>query len=157
MRTRGSDALARIALKRHRLTNEPSALSDEGVPPDPDVFISRSAHVHTDDRPPLVQGLGVDNARVEVEEGAELPVLDGSAEGWTRGVRDAGVVAAVDASGAQLPRSVPKPPNTVMVSEGDSFVVFNPEVSVCTTEDGAQHPFTHAPHEPRTSPDASAR
>ena len=74
--------------------------------------------------------MGVDNARVEVEEGAELPVLDGSAEGWTRGVRDAGVVTALDPSGAQLPRSVPKPPNTVLVSEGDSFIVFNPEVSV---------------------------
>jgi UDP-3-O-acyl-N-acetylglucosamine deacetylase len=89
----------------------------------------RSAHVHTHHRSPLVQALGVDNARVEVEEGAELPVLDGSAEGWTRGVRDAGVVAARDASGAQLPRTVPKPPNTVLVSEGDSFIVFNPEVS----------------------------
>jgi UDP-3-O-[3-hydroxymyristoyl] N-acetylglucosamine deacetylase len=74
-----------------------------------------------------LEASGVDNARVEVEEATELPVLDGSAEGWVLGVRDAGVVKAKDAKGASLPRLVPKPPTHVKVSDGDAFVMFHPE------------------------------
>mmetsp|Transcript_28654 Transcript_28654/g.39574 ORF Transcript_28654/g.39574 Transcript_28654/m.39574 type:complete len:491 (+) Transcript_28654:92-1564(+) len=74
-----------------------------------------------------LEALGVDNARIEVEEGSELPILDGSPEGWSVGVCQAGVVPALTEGGEQKPRLAFKPTEPIVVRSGDAFVMLNPE------------------------------
>lgn len=51
---------------------------------------------------------GVDNARIEIEGGDELPVCDGSAAVWAMNVIIAGLQPALPAKGGQRPRPVPR-------------------------------------------------
>jgi UDP-3-O-[3-hydroxymyristoyl] N-acetylglucosamine deacetylase len=64
-------------------------------------------------------GMGVDNARIEID-GAEAPLLDGSAQEWTAAIAQAGVVAQIS------PRSVWSLPSPVWIREGDAFVAAIP-------------------------------
>lgn len=41
-----------------------------------------------------LEACGVDNARIEIENGNEVPILDGSALGWTIEIENAGVTYA---------------------------------------------------------------
>lgn len=64
-------------------------------------------------------GMGVDNARIELD-GPEVPLLDGSAQGWVVAIAEAGVVAQAQ------PRphfSIQEP---VWIYEGDAFVAALP-------------------------------
>uniref|UniRef100_A0A7S3R5S0 UDP-3-O-acyl-N-acetylglucosamine deacetylase n=1 Tax=Dunaliella tertiolecta TaxID=3047 RepID=A0A7S3R5S0_DUNTE len=83
---------------------------------------------------------GVDNARIEIEGGRELPVLDGSALGWAMEVQFAGLRLAPEASSlgqeqeasAEEPmtpveRLVASPQEVITVREADGFITLVPE------------------------------
>jgi len=74
-----------------------------------------------------LEACGVDNARIEVEDGPELPVLDGSADGWVSGIRDCGVVTATTQEGEAMQRLALKPQDPIVVQNGDAFIMLNPE------------------------------
>ena len=63
-------------------------------------------------------GLGVDNARIEID-GAEVPLLDGSAHEWAVAIADVGLVS----QSAQVTRSILEP---IWIYEGDAFVAAIP-------------------------------
>ena len=63
-------------------------------------------------------GLGVDNARIEMD-GAEVPLLDGSAYKWAVAIADVGLVS----QSAQVTRSILEP---IWIYEGDAFVAAIP-------------------------------
>ncbi len=42
-----------------------------------------------------LEAYGVDNARIEIEGGSEVPVVDGSALGWMVGIEETGVKEAL--------------------------------------------------------------
>ena len=91
-----------------------------------------------------LEACGVDNARIEIEGGAdegddsgvqdigpmlEVPVVDGSALGWVLEIQKAGLKEASPSSnGSQdaLNRSAPAPQEMLTVREGDSFISFYP-------------------------------
>lgn len=75
-----------------------------------------------------LEGCGVDNARIEIEGGEEVPVVDGSALGWALEVQKAGLVEAPAAGGAssRKARKAPAPMEMLTVAEGDAFVSFYP-------------------------------
>jgi UDP-3-O-[3-hydroxymyristoyl] N-acetylglucosamine deacetylase len=64
-------------------------------------------------------GMGVDNARIEIDN-AEVPLLDGSAQGWVAAITEAGLT----------PQAQPRPVNVVTepiwVRHGDAFVAALP-------------------------------
>ena len=64
-------------------------------------------------------GLGVDNARIEID-GAEVPLLDGSAQEWVSAIVQAGTVAQ---SAGRVTRSLSEP---IWVHQGDAFVAAIP-------------------------------
>ncbi len=63
-------------------------------------------------------GLGVDNARIEID-GAEVPLLDGSAHEWATAIAQVGIVS----QSAQVTRSILEP---IWIYEGDAFVAAIP-------------------------------
>ena len=63
-------------------------------------------------------GLGVDNARIEID-GAEVPLLDGSAHEWAVAIADVGLVS----QSARVTRSILEP---IWIYEGDAFVAAIP-------------------------------
>ena len=64
-------------------------------------------------------GMGIDNARIEVD-GAEMPLLDGSARSWTSAIAQAGMV---EQSSSRSSLIIPEP---VFVRKGDAFVAALP-------------------------------
>jgi UDP-3-O-[3-hydroxymyristoyl] N-acetylglucosamine deacetylase len=92
-----------------------------------------------------LEACGVDNARLEIESGAddedlagsewdgdvpllEVPVVDGSALGWTLEVQKSGVVEASAGGAAPGPRTAPAPQEMITVRDptGDGFISFYP-------------------------------
>lgn len=73
-----------------------------------------------------LEGLGVDNCRIEMEGGNEVPLLDGSAKMWVEAVREAGISPATDEDGNKVPRSRFVLNKPLHVSSGDSFVAAFP-------------------------------
>ena len=69
----------------------------------------------------------MDNARIEVEGGSEVPVVDGSAMGWCIEIQLAGVRAAtLPSSGATVGRRQLAPQQPVTVMAGDAFISYVP-------------------------------
>ncbi|BAS55267.1 UDP-3-O-(3-hydroxymyristoyl) N-acetylglucosamine deacetylase [Leptolyngbya boryana NIES-2135] len=64
-------------------------------------------------------GMGIDNARIEVD-GAEIPLLDGSARSWTSAIAQAGIVEQTEEKSAIV---ISEP---VFVRHGDAFVAALP-------------------------------
>lgn len=64
-------------------------------------------------------GMGVDNARIEID-GAEAPLLDGSAQDWAAAIAQAGVIAQPS------PRSMWSLQAPVWIREADAFVAALP-------------------------------
>ncbi len=64
-------------------------------------------------------GMGVDNARIEID-GAEAPLLDGSAQEWTAAIAQVGVVTQLSS------RSIGSLQAPVWIREGDAFVAALP-------------------------------
>ncbi|GAB4813684.1 hypothetical protein N2152v2_000730 [Parachlorella kessleri] len=78
-----------------------------------------------------LEACGVDNARIELEGGSEVPIVDGSALGWCIELQKAGVRPALEAAGGsaagqQANRTAPSPMQPIVVQEGESFVAFYP-------------------------------
>ncbi|XP_011628055.1 probable UDP-3-O-acyl-N-acetylglucosamine deacetylase 2 isoform X2 [Amborella trichopoda] len=51
-----------------------------------------------------LEGLGVDNCRIKIEQGNEVPLLDGSAKEWVEAVREVGLSVAANDSGITMER-----------------------------------------------------
>ena len=64
-------------------------------------------------------GMGVDNARIEID-GAEVPLLDGSAQMWVEAIAQVGLVSQ------SVPRIVPKLLEPIWIYHGDAFVASLP-------------------------------
>ncbi|NJL36063.1 MAG: UDP-3-O-acyl-N-acetylglucosamine deacetylase [Leptolyngbyaceae cyanobacterium RM2_2_4] len=64
-------------------------------------------------------GMGVDNARIEID-GAEVPLLDGSAREWVEAIAQSGLVAQ------SAPRPVYTLKEPIWVHQGDAFVAALP-------------------------------
>jgi UDP-3-O-acyl-N-acetylglucosamine deacetylase len=84
-----------------------------------------------------LEGCGVDNARIEIEGGEEVPVIDGSAQGWALEVQKAGLVEASGGEGRSS-RRAPAPQEMLTVREGDAFISFYPGPSPRVTA-GVDH------------------
>ncbi|PSC74552.1 UDP-3-O-[3-hydroxymyristoyl] N-acetylglucosamine deacetylase 2 [Micractinium conductrix] len=76
---------------------------------------------------------GVDNARIEIEGGNELPIVDGSALGWASEVQRCGLRAAPAAADATAPRGIASPDEVVTVRDGEAFITFYPGPSARVT------------------------
>ena len=66
-------------------------------------------------------GSGIDNARIEID-GAEVPLLDGSAQEWVEAIAEVGVTASPSSPHPPTP-SLPSP---IWIYEGDAFVAALP-------------------------------
>ncbi|MBW4520651.1 MAG: UDP-3-O-acyl-N-acetylglucosamine deacetylase [Scytolyngbya sp. HA4215-MV1] len=64
-------------------------------------------------------GMGVDNVRIEVD-GAELPLLDGSAQPWVRAIAQVGLIAQ------SLPQAIWQLAEPLWIHHGDAFVAALP-------------------------------
>ncbi|KAG0617863.1 hypothetical protein M758_4G021300 [Ceratodon purpureus] len=74
-----------------------------------------------------LEGLGVDNCRIEIEGGDEVPLLDGSAREWVEAIEESGLSVATDSStGAQSARNSFVVVAPISVTHGDSFVAAFP-------------------------------
>lgn len=69
---------------------------------------------------------GVRDACIEID-GAEVPLLDGSAKMWVEAIQEAGMVTN------QLPTSEIKVSSPITIHEGDSFVAAIPAPQICFT------------------------
>lgn len=83
-----------------------------------------------------LEALGVDNARIEVEGGWEVPVVDGSAMGWALDIQFAGLRPAPAPGTPEdtpleqidlVPRLALRPQRPIVVRDGVSFVMLMPE------------------------------
>ncbi|XP_078161339.1 putative UDP-3-O-acyl-N-acetylglucosamine deacetylase 1, mitochondrial [Carex rostrata] len=70
--------------------------------------------------------LGVDNCRIEIDGGNEIPLLDGSSKGWTELIKSTGLCVARDDKGLGMEKLVPKLLETVHLHRDDSFIVAFP-------------------------------
>lgn len=73
-----------------------------------------------------LEGLGVDNCRIEIEGGNEVPLLDGSAREWVEAIEESGLSIAINSSGVPSARSFFVVDAPISVSHGDSFVAAFP-------------------------------
>ncbi|KAJ7517207.1 hypothetical protein O6H91_21G014600 [Diphasiastrum complanatum] len=73
-----------------------------------------------------LEGIGVNNCRIELRGGQEVPLLDGSASQWVKAVEEVGLSIAQDRHGCQLPALSLKVHKPIFVFDGDSFVAAFP-------------------------------
>ncbi|NCJ07245.1 UDP-3-O-acyl-N-acetylglucosamine deacetylase [Synechococcales cyanobacterium C] len=66
-----------------------------------------------------LMGMGIDNARIEID-GSEVPILDGSAQGWV------GAIAATGSVNQGVPRRLCQLSAPVFVQKEDAFVIALP-------------------------------
>jgi UDP-3-O-[3-hydroxymyristoyl] N-acetylglucosamine deacetylase len=72
-------------------------------------------------------GSGVDDAQIEIN-GAEVPLLDGSAQLWVEAIASVGIVPSGEVSPPPPPVAEP-----IWIREGDSFVAALPSSETCFT------------------------
>lgn len=80
-----------------------------------------------------MEALGVDNCRVEVTGGDEIPLLDGSSQEWVEAIRGAGLCPAEDTSGQKLEKLAPKIHEPVYLRRDDCFVAAFPSSQIHIT------------------------
>lgn len=84
-----------------------------------------------------LEACGVDNARIEVEGGREMPVIDGSAGGWAQQVRAQGLRLAVRPQDPDHPvkKRILRPKQVITVTrpEDGAFISLYPQDSVRLT------------------------
>lgn len=73
-----------------------------------------------------LEGLGVDNCRIEITGGREIPLLDGSAREWVDAIEESGLSIATTASGGSSARTSFVVDAPISVSHGDAFVAAFP-------------------------------
>jgi UDP-3-O-[3-hydroxymyristoyl] N-acetylglucosamine deacetylase len=66
-----------------------------------------------------LSGLGIDNARIEID-GPEVPLLDGSAQGWVEAITEAGIVS----QGSDRPQAILE--EAIWIRYADAFVAALP-------------------------------
>lgn len=77
-----------------------------------------------------LEACGIDNARIEIEGGPEVPVLDGSAFGWVREVSGVGVAEAfcmIDGEQERVQRAALEIDQVISVQDGSRSMTFIPE------------------------------
>ncbi|XP_008781354.1 probable UDP-3-O-acyl-N-acetylglucosamine deacetylase 1, mitochondrial isoform X2 [Phoenix dactylifera] len=80
-----------------------------------------------------LEACGVDNCRIEIEGGDEIPMLDGSAKGWVEAIEQAGLCAAEDSSGHNMDKLAPELHEPMYLRRNDSFVTAFPSSNVQIT------------------------
>uniref|UniRef100_A0A0E0KAQ9 UDP-3-O-acyl-N-acetylglucosamine deacetylase n=1 Tax=Oryza punctata TaxID=4537 RepID=A0A0E0KAQ9_ORYPU len=80
-----------------------------------------------------MEALGVDNCRVEVSGGDEIPLLDGSAQEWVTAIRGAGLCAAKDSGGQKLEKLAPEIHKPVYLQKSDCFIAALPSSRIRIT------------------------
>lgn len=80
-----------------------------------------------------LEACGVDNARIEIEGGSEVPVLDGSTVGWCVEVETAGLRMASYGDRDKIRKVAYAPKDVITVREGDAFVQLLPGPQQCVT------------------------
>ncbi|CAA6658632.1 unnamed protein product [Spirodela intermedia] len=80
-----------------------------------------------------LEGSGVDNVRVEVEGGNEVPILDGSSREWVEAIEEAGLCSAKDNSGIEIAKLAPVVHEPLYVWRDDSFVAAFPNPKIQMT------------------------
>lgn len=74
-----------------------------------------------------LEACGIDNARIEIEGGSEVPVGDGSGLTWVLEIQKAGTQDAPAAGDSSTERRAPAPKETIsIIGEGGSFISFYP-------------------------------
>ncbi|WOL14189.1 putative UDP-3-O-acyl-N-acetylglucosamine deacetylase 2 [Canna indica] len=73
-----------------------------------------------------LEACGVDNCRIEIDGGDEVPLLDGSAKEWVETIRQAGLCVAEDQKSNNLERLVPKLHEPLYLCQGSSFLIAFP-------------------------------
>jgi UDP-3-O-acyl-N-acetylglucosamine deacetylase len=77
-----------------------------------------------------LEACGVDNCRIEIENGTEVPIIDGSAHGWTTLITRLGVIPCEEKTTKQVIKTN-KP--ILLNGNDDSFVGISPSPSVLIT------------------------
>lgn len=82
-----------------------------------------------------LEACGVDNARIEIEGGSEVPVVDGSSMMWALEIQKSGLVDAPVSPSSSRPARIAAAPEEVIVVQGEngSFVTFYPGVETAVT------------------------
>ncbi|KAF6150796.1 hypothetical protein GIB67_020879 [Kingdonia uniflora] len=80
-----------------------------------------------------LEGLGVDNCRIEIVGADEVPLLDGSAREWVEEIEKVGVCVAKDCDGNSMDKLAPYLHEPVHVWKNDSFVAAFPSPKVHIT------------------------
>ncbi|XP_020576722.1 probable UDP-3-O-acyl-N-acetylglucosamine deacetylase 2 [Phalaenopsis equestris] len=76
---------------------------------------------------------GVDNCRIEIEGGEEVPFLDGSAKHWVEAIVHAGMCEATDFNGNTNEKMAPFLYGPQYVCRGDSFIIAFPSSKLYIT------------------------
>uniref|UniRef100_A0A1D1XG26 UDP-3-O-acyl-N-acetylglucosamine deacetylase n=2 Tax=Anthurium amnicola TaxID=1678845 RepID=A0A1D1XG26_9ARAE len=74
-----------------------------------------------------LEASGVDNARLEIDGGDEVPILDGSAREWVEAIEEAGLCAAKDHNGNEIAKLATLIHEPMYVWRDDSFVAAFPQ------------------------------
>ncbi|KAJ6848425.1 putative UDP-3-O-acyl-N-acetylglucosamine deacetylase 2 isoform X2 [Iris pallida] len=77
-----------------------------------------------------LEGLGVDNCRIEIDGGDEVPILDGSAKEWVEAIQQVGICVARDSSGGSMDKLAPFLRDPKYVWRDDSFIVAIPSSKI---------------------------
>ncbi|XP_074579027.1 putative UDP-3-O-acyl-N-acetylglucosamine deacetylase 1, mitochondrial [Curcuma longa] len=80
-----------------------------------------------------LEACGVDNCRIEIDGGEEVPLLDGSAKQWVEAIKEAGLYVANDHNGCSLEKLVPKLHEPLYLWHGNSFLIAFPSPKIYIT------------------------
>ncbi|XP_042383959.1 probable UDP-3-O-acyl-N-acetylglucosamine deacetylase 1, mitochondrial isoform X2 [Zingiber officinale] len=80
-----------------------------------------------------LEACGVDNCRIEIDGGEEVPLLDGSAKQWVEAIKEAGLYVANDHNGCSLEKLVPKLHEPLYLCHRNSFLIAFPSPNIHIT------------------------
>ncbi|KAG0476317.1 hypothetical protein HPP92_013158 [Vanilla planifolia] len=74
----------------------------------------------------LSRACDVDNCRIEIKGGDEVPILDGSAKGWVEAIKHVGTCDSIDCNGKTKEKMAPMLCDPMYVCKRDPFIVSFP-------------------------------
>ncbi|WVZ56054.1 hypothetical protein U9M48_006640 [Paspalum notatum var. saurae] len=80
-----------------------------------------------------MEALGLDNCRVVVRGGDEIPLLDGSAQEWVEAIQSTGLCVAEDTNGQKLEKLAPEIHEPVYLRRDDCFIAAFPSSQIQIT------------------------
>ncbi|KAK1262973.1 putative UDP-3-O-[3-hydroxymyristoyl] N-acetylglucosamine deacetylase 1 [Acorus gramineus] len=80
-----------------------------------------------------LEATGVDNCRIHIDGGDEVPLLDGSARQWVEAIEQVGLRVAKDGNGNTMDKLAPVLHKPVHVWKGDAFIAASPSSRVRVT------------------------